>query len=234
MSLVGNAQRSNKQIIYDSFLKGDMATWKQTVDKMLLEKVQNNDFKFEVLNYLYGYIGWCLGNDKKKEARTYLDKAEVILKDLETRKINLSLVNAYHSAFNGFNIALDLYKMIIFGSRSIKHADQALALDPNNYFAYLQVGNIEFHKPATFGGDKYKAINNYGKAQKLIENQYFKTKNDWNYLSILVSIARTYSELGKLQEAKKYYEAILKIEPNFEWVKNKLLPELNKKIKNGK
>jgi tetratricopeptide (TPR) repeat protein len=234
LSLLTQAQTTNKQKIYNAYLKGDMVTWKHTVDTMLKVKVQSDDYKFELLNYLYGYIGWCLGNGKKPEARIYLDKAELIIADLEKRKINLSMVNAYQSAFNGYNIALDLYKMIFFGKRSIKHAETALKLNTNNYFAHLQVGNIDFYKPATFGGDKYKAINNYGKAQKLIENQYFKTKDDWNYLNILVSIARAYTELGKYQEAKKYYESILKIEPNFDWVKNKLLPELNKKIKNGK
>ena len=231
MAIVGNAQTQYKQKIYNSYLKGDMVAWKNSVDEMRQTKVQSVDFKFELVNYLYGYIGWCLGNDKKKEARSYLDIAEVILTDLEKSKKNLSLINAYHGAFNGYNIALDTYKVIFFGRRSVKFVEKAISLDPSNYFGFLQMGNIEFYKPPAFGGDKYRAINNYGKASKLIENQYFKTRNDWNYLSILVSIAQTYTKLGKFQEAKKYYESILKIEPEFDWVKNILLPELHKKMK---
>ena len=228
------AQTQYKQKIYDSYLKGDMTSWKATVDQMLQVKNANTDFKFELLNYLYGYIGWCIGNERKPEARKYLDIAENMASELEKNKVNLSLVNAYQGAFNGYNIALNPIKVIFFGSRSIKHVEKAISLNKNNYFGYLQMGNIEFYKPPRFGGDKYKAINFYGQANKLIENDYFKHKNDWNYLSILVSIAKSYTALGKLQEAKKYYENILKIEPNFSWVKNKLLPELNKQIKNGK
>lgn len=231
IAIVGNAQSQYKQKIYNSYLKGDMVTWKNSVDEMRQTKVQTIDFKFELLNYLYGYIGWCLGNEKKSEARAYLDIAEALLTDIEKNTKNLSLVNAYHGAFNGYNIALDPYKVIFFGRRSVRFVEKAISLDATNFFGFLQMGNIEFYKPPAFGGDKYRAINNYGKAGKLIENQYFKTRNDWNYLSILVSIAQTYTKLEKFQDAKKYYESILKIEPEFDWVKNKLLPELHKKMK---
>lgn len=231
ITLTSHAQTQYKQKIYKSYLKGDMVEWKKSVDEMRQIKVQNIDFKFELLNYLYGYIGWCLGNDKKIEARQYLDIAEILLADIEKSKKNLSLVNAYHGAFNGYNIALDPIKVIFFGRRSIKYVEKAISLDSTNFFGYLQMGNIEFYKPPRFGGDKYKAIYNYGKANKLIENQYFKTRNDWNYLSILVSIAQSYTKLEKYTEAKKYYESILKIEPEFDWVKTKLLPDLVKKMK---
>lgn len=228
------AQTPYKQKIYDSFIKGDMATWKVTVDQMLQVKNQTTDFQFELLNYLYGYIGWCIGNERKPEARRYLDIAEKMAMELEQKKLNLSLVNAYQGAFNGYNIALAPYKVIFFGSRSIKHVEKAIQLDKKNYFGYIQMGNIEFYKPPRFGGDKYKSINYYGQAKTIIENDYFKSKNDWNYLNILVSIAKSYTALGKYEEAKKYYEATLKIEPQFTWVKNNLLPELNKKMKDGK
>lgn len=228
------AQTPYKQKIYNAFLNGDMGTWKLTVDQMLQVKNQSTDFKFELLNYLYGYIGWCIGNERKPEARRYLDVAEKMAIELEEKKVNLSLVHAYQGAFNGYNIALAPYKVIFFGSRSIKHVEKAIQIDKMNYFGYMQMGNIEYYKPPRFGGDKYKSINYFGQAKALIENDYFKSKNDWNYLNILVSIAKSYTALGKYQEAKKYYESLLRIEPNFTWVKNNLLPELNKKIKDGK
>ncbi len=93
------AQTQYKQKIYDSYLKGDMTSWKATVDQMLQVKNANTDFKFELLNYLYGYIGWCIGNERKPEARKYLDIAENMAFELEKNKVNPSLVNAYQGAF---------------------------------------------------------------------------------------------------------------------------------------
>ena len=58
-----------------------------------------------------------------------------------------------------------------------------------------------------------------------------ETIEDWNYLSLLSMIAKTYTELKDFNQAKSYYEKILKIEPDFLWVKNELYPDLLKKIK---
>ena len=54
-------------------------------------------------------------------------------------------------------------------------------------------------------------------------------KDDWNYLSLQTAIAQAYEETGKWGLAKLYYEKILKIEPDYSWVKNELYPAILKK-----
>lgn len=228
------AQNLYKQVIYDAYIKGDMKIWKTTIDIMHKQPNKSHVYKMELVSYLYGYIGWCIGNERKGEARPYLDIAIKYADELEKGKYNPSLVSAYHAAFNGYSIALAPYKVIFFGTRSIKYAEKAVSQNKNNYFGYLQLGNIDFYKPPTFGGDKNRAIQYYKQAQELMEKDKISIKNDWNYLNIMVSIARAYYELGKYKEAQAYYESILRIEPRFQWVKNKLLPELLQKIKNEK
>jgi hypothetical protein len=44
-------------------------------------------------------------------------------------------------------------------------------------------------------------------------------------------IATTYEELKLYPSAKHYLEKILKIEPDYKWVKDELYPKLLKKIK---
>ena len=56
-------------------------------------------------------------------------------------------------------------------------------------------------------------------------NENFAQQN-WNYLSLLTSIAKAYEVTGRKAMAKLYYEKILKIEPNFMWVKNELYPKI--------
>jgi len=53
---------------------------------------------------------------------------------------------------------------------------------------------------------------------------------DWNYLSLLTTIARAYESTGELSKAKLSYEEILKIEPGFTWVRDELYPQLLKKL----
>ncbi len=52
---------------------------------------------------------------------------------------------------------------------------------------------------------------------------------DWNYLSLLALIGQSYFAMEDYKNAKIYYEKALKVEPDFLYVKNKLLPELIKK-----
>ena len=57
-------------------------------------------------------------------------------------------------------------------------------------------------------------------------------KKDWNYLHLLTNIATSYTEINEYDKAEKYYQLILKIEPNYLWVKNKLYPTFLKKRNN--
>ncbi|RCK77633.1 MAG: hypothetical protein IGBAC_1942 [Ignavibacteriae bacterium] len=61
-------------------------------------------------------------------------------------------------------------------------------------------------------------------------------KNDWNYLNLLVTIAKAYVEIKDYKSAFKYFEKILEVEPRFLWIKNELYPEFlknyNKEIVN--
>jgi len=55
------------------------------------------------------------------------------------------------------------------------------------------------------------------------------TQQNWNYLSLLTSIARAYEATGRSAMAKLYYDKILKIAPDYLWVKNELYPKFLKK-----
>ena len=52
--------------------------------------------------------------------------------------------------------------------------------------------------------------------------------NDWNYLSLLVTMAKAYDKIGQKNTAKAYYEKILALEPNFRWIRDELYPAILK------
>lgn len=217
---------NNKSDIYDYFIENDMQSWKFKINKMNNLSSKSDDFILELINYQYGYIAWCIGNNKQTEAKTYLEIAEKYLEYLEKKDFNLSMINVYKSAFNGFKISFNNVNAPFLGPESIDFAEKALELDENNPFAYIQLGNIQFYMPQMFGGSKNLAINYYKKAQSLMEQNIKTYINDWNYINLLVTIAQAYTETKEYDFAKKYYEIILKIEPEFNWVKNELYPEL--------
>jgi tetratricopeptide (TPR) repeat protein len=203
-----------------------MQRWKVVMDKMDKNKTLQPAYIMELLNYEYGYIAWCIGNKMDDEAETYLKKADENVEFLEEKKYDLSMINAYKAAFYGYRIGMNVLKAPFYGPKSYNCAEDAISLNKNNAFAYLQYANVQFYMPSTFGGSKTEAIEYFTKAEKIMEQDIKQTVGDWNYLNLLTTIGNAYIELKQPDKAKNYFEKILKIEPNYEWIKNNLYPKL--------
>lgn len=224
------AQSNFKNDIYDAFVKNNMTKWKTVIDNMSVNKSRPNDFILELINYQYGYIAWCIGNNKYDLAETYLELARQNVALLEKEKYKISYLNSYKSAFYGFEIGMAWYKAPFLGGKSVSLSEVAIKLDKNNPFAYIQYANALFYMPETFGGSKIVALEYYHKALEIMEKDDTFTKKNWNYLSLLTTIAQAYTTKKKYSEAKQVYEKIIEIESNYTWVKNELYPELLKKL----
>jgi tetratricopeptide (TPR) repeat protein len=216
--------------VYNAYIGNRMDRWKAIIDKMDQEKTSETEFLLELINYQYGYIGWCIGNNHIRAAEKYLELAENNLERLEALNAGASITHAYKSAFYGFKIGLSRMRAPFFGPRSVRHARLAMEHDNRNPMGYIQYGNSQFYMPAVFGGSKKEAIVYFQKAQDLME-QDGDIKHDWNYLSLLTLIAQSFEEMKEHDRAKEYYEKILEIEPQFLWVKNELYPEFLQKMK---
>jgi len=221
----------NKQVIYNCYLNGDMQKWKMVIDEMQKQQIKSDEFLLELINFQYGYIAWCLGEKKNREAEQYLKVAESNLKILENRNYSKSIISSYNAAFLGFRIGLNSVRAPLLGPRSVDAAKLAIAQDPQNPFGYIQYANAQYYMPSIFGGSKKEAIEYYQKAERIMNSDINLRRNNWNYLSLLTTIANAYVDTGNLWLAKNQYERILVLEPDFSWVKNELYPELLKKLK---
>jgi tetratricopeptide (TPR) repeat protein len=207
-----------------------MHEWKRVIDEMYYSGNKSNDHILELLNYQYGFIAWCLGNNNKDLAEEYISKGEENIRILERNNYELSNVNAYKAAFYGYKIGMNVIQAPFLGPKSIESAEKAITIDTHNPFGYIQYANIQYYMPRAFGGSKKLALENYVRAQLLMESEEELTVSNWNYLSLLTTIAQAYEEIGQTGKAKDYYEKILRIEPGYRWVKNELYPQLKSKM----
>lgn len=221
-----------KQEIYKAYIGNKMDKWKTTIDEMEANQKKSAEFLLELINYQYGYIGWCLGNNEKKQAKEYLKLAEANLESLEKTSLYPSYVNAYRSAFYGYSIGLNKLKAPFTGPKSIGAAKKSMEENPNNPYGFIQYANAQFYMPPVFGGSKTEALEYYNMAKIIMEKDPIVMKNDWNYLSLLANMAEAYNELKEYDKAEQYYKHILTIEPNFLWVKNELYPNFIKNRSN--
>jgi tetratricopeptide (TPR) repeat protein len=230
--LIAPLKGSYRSEIYSAYIKNNMQLWKSVIDRMNTASIKDTVSLLELLNYQYGYIAWCIGNNKNDEAKKYLDLAEKNIIHLPQGNHYQSIANAYKSAFYGYRMGINRILVTIYGLKSVNCARQAISLDRNNPFAYIQYANIDFYMPAVFGGSKTEALKNYLRAKELMENNKKDLVENWNYLSLLTVIMQTYIYLNDYESSRLYYEKIVAIEPGLTSVKNDLYPEMIKKLKN--
>lgn len=221
----------NNPIIYEAYKKSDMKQWKKTTDSLEYHFLKTSTGKLELINYHYGYIAWCIDQDKIKEAKYYIKKAEVLIQKLEENRFGLSMIYAYKAAFVGFKIGISPYKAPFIGAQSSSFVEKSLSLDSSNALSHALLGNIAYYKPVVFGGSKKEAINHYLNAERIMEADRAVTLNNWNYLNLLGTIIQFYVETKQYIKAQDYCEKTLSIEPEFDWVKNKLYPQVLKGLK---
>lgn len=228
LSLISlSAYSSNeKDVIYNAYINNDMGVWKKTIDNMNAQKNKTTEREFELLNYEYGYIGFCIGTKKKEEASLYIARGENRINMLMKTKQNLGLAHAYKAAFYGFQIGMNKVKAPFLGPKSIDEAKKSIELDKNNHFGYMQYGNIEYYMPAFFGGSKEKALEYYLRSKTIMDKK--NLKQDWIYLNLITLIANTYQELNEWNNANAYYKLALKLAPDFKWVSKELYPKFLK------
>jgi tetratricopeptide (TPR) repeat protein len=221
---------TTREDIYHCYLNNRMPVWKKIIDQINSQPDKSDELLSELVNYQYGYIGWCLTNNRKDEALVYLKLAEENVRLLEAKKFERSMIYAYKAAFYGYHIALSKFSAPFLGPKSSSCANQAIQLDPNQPFGYIQLGDVKFHSPSIMGGSKSEAISYYLKAKAMMERNKDEIRGDWNYLSLLTTIAKAYESINDLSKAKLMYEEILKFEPGFTWVRDELYPQLLKKL----
>ena len=126
--------------VYNAYIRNDMAAWKTIIDRMQNQEKKSNEYLLSLVNYQYGYIGWCIGNEKEKEAETYISLARYNLAVLEKIIITCPWSYTYNAALYGYEIGLSLIRAPFIGPKSMKYAEHALKLDPGNLFCLYADG----------------------------------------------------------------------------------------------
>lgn len=223
-SAVAMGQTTYREPIYLAYIQGDMSRW-EAIIRMMEEHSDDitDEERKELVGYYYGYIGFLLGTDQKDKAQGYITKGEKHLNALLKSAPNDVTALAYKGSFIGFRIGTNKFKALTLGNESISYINRAYKLDSQNVQAILDKGNLLYHMPGMFGGDKKEAVRLYEKAVLRME-KHQNLKQNWLYLNVLTTIARHYEEEKQWKKAVQVYEKILQQEPEFSWVKDTLYP----------
>ncbi|SIQ60347.1 hypothetical protein SAMN05920897_11197 [Alkalispirochaeta americana] len=213
--------------VYRSYVEGNVTLWAETIEQyeQLYAAWSRTEDLYSLLLARYGYTGSALERGEKTVARAHLSRARRELELLMHHSEGDARAWALRGGIKGFHILLRPLEALRLGPESSRALDHALELDPREPLAWLERANALFHRPALFGGSKEGARDSYREAVRLFEED-LKIREKWLYLNSLVGLARSLCHIGEIGEGVAVLETVLTIEPDLNWVREKLLPAL--------
>ncbi len=230
-----NGQNSEylRKSSYKAYLTNSVSVWK-AIEKKAKTRYQEHPHDMQKLFDLaviqYGLLNACVANEKKEVFEAYLDKAKKNIDTLLKYNPRWSAAHALKAGILSTEMAFTPSKGMFLGPKSNAHIDKAIKYDKTEPLAWIQQAGSRLHTPKMFGGRIDKAVESYEKAIDLFERDSSLYQNNWQYINAKAWLGIAYVKDEQYKKALQTFESVVKFEPDFGWVKDELLPRLNKKI----
>ncbi len=220
------ANSNQNATLYASFVTGDMQAWELEMHRLEKENQQSNEFETtrQLAFAYYGYIGFLFQEKRMGEARDLLDLMEGTLEGLLEKQPENAEILALYGTYFGLRIEVQKWKAPSYGMKSMNYINKAYALDSTHAYVLNEKANLTYHMPAVFGGGVENAVPLLEKSVALAEANPAYIQNNWVYLLAKGTLGKWYVEVGETAKARKLFNELLALEPDFMWVKNELMP----------
>ncbi|MEL6625360.1 MAG: tetratricopeptide repeat protein [Bacteroidota bacterium] len=227
LSLFGQA---HKQKVFEAYKAGDFDQWVEGIQEMEQYARERNQVPvwLDLADAKYGLIGFCIAEEKKEGLDDWINGTESILKAVLEQEPQNARAKSLYGGLLAFKIALSPAKAIYLGPRSQNYLDEAKKQDQQEPSVWVENGNMHYHAPAVFGGNMDKAIACFEKAVALYDNS--SNANSWQYLHAVAWLGQAYESQDQHDKAMSVYKGVLRKHPDFEWVKDELLPACQRKV----
>jgi tetratricopeptide (TPR) repeat protein len=117
------------------------------------------------------------------------------------------------------------------GPKSNKAMETAKEHGPDNPRVWIIDGTSDLYAPSMFGGDKEQALKKFKKAARLAEQGSTDDPlmPSWGHAEAHAWVGRARMDAERYAQARTSFERALDINPDYGWVKDVLLPEIEKK-----
>ncbi len=179
----------------------------------------------------YGYAGYLLGIEDKNAARPLIDAFGKDIERLAAYPEYRAETEAFRIALLGFRITLNPARAVTLGPKALKQMQTAMDTGSKTASVWIEKANSEAHMPAFAGGSKEKAAASFREAIRLFEADAQLSRCNWRYLNTMVLLGQLLEKMEDYTGARDVYQRALSREPDIKWVRDELLPAVEKKIK---
>jgi tetratricopeptide (TPR) repeat protein len=206
--------------------------WKKDVDKKttILKKESTN--RNDALDLAVAHLGLLSSTNRDRDENLfdeYYDHAVENLESMIEQDKKWAEPKALLSAVYGLKMGYSPMQGMFLGSKSASLIEKAKELAPQSPMVWKIYANSKYFTPEMWGGDLKEAIAAYEKSVQLYESKPADLKFNWMYLDALAFLGQAYFKNNEIGKAITTYEKILKLEPEFGWVKYSLLPKAKAK-----
>lgn len=184
------------------------------------------------LRLAYAYANWRLASFHERESKKYMallrDAEQVLETSIEENPRDAEAL-ALYGTVNGWLIT-NVFNGMRRGPRAEESYNKAREIAPENPRVAMLQGSSRLFRPSAFGGGVDKAEAELTEALALFEKEpRDKSWPNGGRAEIHVWMGQVMVKKGELDEAREYYDKALELEPEYSWVLEKLLPELEEK-----
>ena len=143
---------------------------------------------------------------------------------------NFSDAHALLASAYGQKLGLKPHLGMVLGHETKRVLEKSKRLEGNNPRVVLTDGMSDYYTPAMFGGDKQRAISKMEHALELFAKEEIRDpfQPSWGYDEACARLGLMHQEAGDIENAREAFVKALEVNPNNGWVKNHLLPELER------
>lgn len=133
----------------------------------------------------------------------------------------------------GQKMSLQPMKFKSLSSKSEEAMKTAKKLAPKNPRVWLIDGRGDYFTPEMYGGDKERGLKKMKKAARLADQETVEDslQPNWGHAEAYAWIGFAHMNADQTKQARKAFETALDINPEYGFVKDYLLPQLEKKSK---
>ncbi len=217
------AQSAQQQLTHTAYVSNS-----ETLQKQAVEQVKGQQ-TYEALEAYFVLLNGTMDTQDEELFNKYVDDAVDIAEELIDS--GHPRAAALLASINGFKMAYSPMKGMFLGGKTSKLLDKALAAAPNDPQVLLRMAMNKYYTPEMWGGDQKLALEYLEKAVANFEAAPATLPANIHYSEALVHLGRMYTEHNREAEALEIYQRALAHSPDFGWVKNVLLPELQARLK---
>lgn len=209
-----------------AYLKSSATLWEKVtqIAQSEFDREKSDENLYQLLCMQYGLINATIVEKNEDLFDNYYDKIIDNADKLIESEFKANDAKAVLSATYGLKIVFTPWKGMFLGPKSGYYIDEAIEGGEGSATVQKLMGNYLYFTPETWGGDMQKAVSHYQKSIALFESSG-DTQN-WLYLDAHAWLGQGLAQLGKKDEAKAVFLKVLEVAPDFRWVSESLLPDL--------